>query len=141
MAALVLCLFSSSCTSLQGPCWQCDQIHSPISSCELSQKRINIGPQFLPIEVEVVNGRTGRYVYLNGTNVIFPKASTEVEEGVAAVEVELTIAEKSYTFLAKRFSGGQRLLLPDGIADLLLSALENNEAIMVGYQKQMRPSL
>lgn len=78
-AAVALSLFSSSCTSSQLPCWQSDQINSPLFSCPLSQKRINIGPQFLPIEVEVVDGPTGRQVYLNGTNLIFPKASAHLE--------------------------------------------------------------
>lgn len=127
--AFALCLSFSSCSSSQPYRWQSDQINSPFPSCELSQKRINIGAQFLPIEVEVVNGPSGRHVYLNGTNVIFPRTSMEFQ--TAAAEVNLIIGEKNYKFLAKCFRGDQRLLLPGWVADLLLSALDNNEIITI----------
>jgi hypothetical protein len=122
---LASCSFNTTTTA-----WQSDQVDSPVSQSILSQKWIDIGPQFLPVEVEVTDGPQGRYVYLNGKNRFFAKAGID-SEGYDVTDVELAVDGETHKFLAKRLAGGQRLLVPQQTADQLLQALDTGASIVI----------
>lgn len=112
---------------------------SPVRHWEIEQTLTcnpcyNSGKVYFPpcdeifgLELELARGPTDYRMYLNIFSRQFP---SEDEEG-NKTKVSVTIAEQPTDFLANRFQGGQRLLLPDEAVDQIINALIDNQTVTI----------
>ncbi|MDR3624886.1 MAG: hypothetical protein P4L16_07100 [Chlamydiales bacterium] len=115
---ILICLLFSACSS-QRQLWK----HHEITTVEsqYNSQRVYAYPEelFCGIEFEVIRDSYSVNSYLN----VFIGSIPEVPNNSLFATVALRIDEQIYTFLARRFSGGQRLLLPSTYTQLIISSL------------------
>lgn len=104
---------------------QYHQIKSHYPPCFFKQKKLTFGPPFAPYEIEEQDGPEAVRVYLNCKNHFF----SANEEGF--VKLEIKIKEEIYCCILKLFEGGQRLLLPDPLANKIIQAIELEEPLFL----------
>lgn len=114
-----------SCSRNNQQEWEFDRavaLDSAHASERLSLPAIN---SFQGLELELVRGITSTRMYLNAFSLPFP---CDLE---GKSEVSLFIEEQEYLFKAECFQGRQRLLLPQEITALIITALMNDSSIQI----------
>lgn len=138
LSFLILSFFLFSCRTCI-PEWQTTTILSAnpdYNSSRLFYPALN---PFNGLEVEIIHTLSGMRMYLNALSLSFPME----EEHPELVTVNIELSENvSFSVLAERLGGGQRLLLSDEAAQKVVNTLLNGEPVFfsVGhYSTQVSP--
>jgi hypothetical protein len=90
------------------------------------------------IDLEFLRTPSRLLAYLNVHSLPIPST----KEDPKAVAVDLLIEEEKYHFAAYRYEGGQRLLLPEDMVDLIIKALIEKKPLQIkvpGYFTRIEP--
>lgn len=79
------------------------------------------------LELELDRGSSGLRMYIN----VFAMALPHSQEDDQKTNVNVEILDETWTVLAERLQGGQRLLLPPEIADIIVDALLSNQLVNI----------
>jgi hypothetical protein len=107
-----------------------------IASCpSYNSGRLLLQPDnaYTYLEVEILRSKSGIRMYLN----ILLMEARPCEENPQKAKVEIILADETLTVYAHILKGGQRLLLPGEVADLLIDTLLDDQCftIQVGAKK------
>lgn len=116
-------LFLFSCSKPSH--WSSDQIHSGVIDCNSTKLSYFSKDPLHGIDLELIQTTESLKVYLNIHSIPIPP----FRENPKAASVKIKIHSKVLICQAYRFEGGQRLLLPDEIADMLIETLKNGHEV------------
>ncbi len=133
----LLLLMSCSCS---GPCsqWQAQTCEG--SSASFSSARIYLAPanEFSGLELELVQTVDGLRMYINVFGLEIPPEQPNSPNS----RVFISFKDHSYNFSAVRFTGGQRLLVPEHVQSEIVEYLQEGQSVhlQVGrYEAKIYP--
>jgi hypothetical protein len=132
-------LVAYGCSSSCGPCWQGESVIGAAPA--FGSARIFLAPLngFNGLELEFVNGSEGLNLYLNVFGLEIPADPYDGESS----RVYISFKDHSYTFSARRFVGGQRLLIPLHVQNEIISYLQQDQPVFIQvsrYQANIYPN-
>lgn len=109
------------------PChqWELVNIKANCPCITYSKAYLPVCSRFSGIEAELLCAGAEKHLYLNAFSLQFPKCADDED----TTEVIVLINDIEYTFIAQRFEGGQRLLLPEIAQQLIIDALLEGHCI------------
>lgn len=122
----LLFAFTGSCSS---PCSQWTGDCAVGSPCSYNSARLYLSPsnQLAGLELDFVQMKDGLRLYINVTGLEIP----EEEDNSGYSRVFISFREYSYHFSARRFQGGQRLLIPEYVQSEIIDFLQEGQPIFI----------
>lgn len=133
LITLCILVFLSGCNAPTCREWIFNDV---ITSCpSFNSGRLLLQPDnvFSYLEVEIVRSQSGIRMYIN----ILLMEARPCEDNPQKTKLEVIFPDETLTIYADILKGGQRLLLPGEIADLLIQKLQDDECftLQVGSKK------
>jgi hypothetical protein len=116
-----------SCSSSNEQQWQIDRTVVSNLDCNLGRLTLPAINTYQGLELELVRSASGTRMYLNAFSLPFPNDLEDLSKSA----VILLIDEQVYVIKAERFMGGQRLLMPEDAASLIITTLVNDKSIQI----------
>ena len=90
-------------------------------------QKITLTPEnkFRELQIEIARTHSDERMYLNSLSLRFPHEQSDLRQ----TTVTVTTADGTRQFIAYRFQGGQRLLLPEDAAALIIDKLLHSEIV------------
>jgi hypothetical protein len=113
--------------------WSNDQVHSRQQESRSAKLYYRSPDPVHGIDLEFLQTQEHLKVYLNVHSIPVPAH----EGNPKSAQVNLLINSEPMRCVAYRLEGGQRFLLPDEIAEMLIKALKNNQEVSIsltGYR-------
>lgn len=123
--ALPIVLLTSCATS--GLCWKGGGVVG--SAPAFGSARIILAPanEYSGLELEFVQSVEGLRLYLNVYGLEIPPEAEDSDSS----RVYISFREHSYAFSARRFVGGQRLLIPPHVRDEIITYLQDDQPVFI----------
>lgn len=137
----IFLLILTGCRS-QTP-WTTDRISSGQSKFNSTKLAYTAEDPINGLDLEFLKIQDTLYAYLNVHSVPIPPLKKGEGNGIQYSAVYITIGPEKHRFEAIRREGGQRLLLPNDAADLILSSLKKELPVGIavsGYSSLVTPS-
>lgn len=129
LITLFLLFFTMSCSENCRQ-WEYDEINTHCSCYDSSRVYLPLCNRFCELEVEIIVDACATRTYLNALLLDLPFE----EDNPSKTSVTINVEEQKFEFLADRFEGGQKILLPSEAQNLIIENLLQNKdmTIVVG---------
>lgn len=123
-AILALCLAtcSTSCLSTASRGWIFLEVKASHPCYNAGKIILKPEKEYSYLEVEIVRTSSGLRMYLN----ILLMQALPCQDNIKATEVVIILPQETLTFIATLLEGGQRILFPPEITNLLIQTLLND---------------
>ncbi len=131
--ALCILTFLNGCSSPRCRQWIFNDVITSCPSHNSGRLLLQPNNDFSYLELEIVRSRSGVRMYLN----ILLMEARPSEENPQMTKVLILLSDETLTVYANIFKGGQRILIPGEIADILIENLLDSQCstIQLGARK------
>ncbi len=130
---VLLLFFAVLCACNKQSHWSSDQIYSNDKESQSAKLTYISKDRIHGIDMEMIRIGERLNIYLNIHSIPSPPYNGDPKKAL----IKIKTTEKTFSFEAYRFEGGQKFLLPEEASRMLISALQNREAptlILPGYR-------